>query len=202
MSKERKTKRQQYQKPVKRVNPVNKSDHVETKTTETKLRVKPSLISLLVFLILFGIFFAVGYLLFGGLIEGAVLGGCFAFVWILGRILDKPKTKSKGRKALKILIILFLIFVILALLGACAFIYYVVDKAPDFKQELLKEKESTILYDSKGKEYAKLGLELRENIEYNELSESFIDALIATEDSRFFQHNGVDMARFLKAAFH
>ena len=27
---------------------------------------------------------------------------------------------------------------------------------------------------------------LRENIEYDQLSESFVDSLIATEDSRFF----------------
>lgn len=33
------------------------------------------------------------------------------------------------------------------------------------------------------------------------MSEVLIDAMIATEDSRFFQHNGFDAARFLKASF-
>ena len=42
--------------------------------------------------------------------------------------------------------------------------------------------------------------EMRENVTYDDLPEVFIDALIATEDSRFFQHNGFDAARFLKAS--
>ena len=33
------------------------------------------------------------------------------------------------------------------------------------------------------------------------MPEVLIDAIIATEDSRFFQHNGFDLPRFLKAAF-
>ena len=129
------------------------------------------------------------------------IGAGFTIIWLLGRFLDKPKSiNNKKRKIIKIVIIVVLIGFILVFIGACWFIYYVVKNAPDFKQELLKEKESTIIYDSEGKQYAKLGLELRENIEYDDLSESFIDALIATEDSRFFQHNGFDLMRFVKAA--
>lgn len=202
-SKERKSRRQR-QIPVKHFDDKKKVSYKvnnsNTNKTDTKLRVKPSLVSAITCLGLFGLFFLVGYLLFGGLIGGAILGIGFLFMWLIGRILDKPKTKSKKRKALKIIIIIFLILVIIGLLAGCAFIYYVVKNAPDFKQELLKEKESTIIYDSQGKEYAKLGLELRENIEYDDLSESFVDALIATEDSRFFQHNGFDLMRFVKAA--
>ena len=193
MSKERKDKRQSSRKEMTRRD-------VVPNEKETKLRVKPSLLSMVVFIGLLVLFFVLGLLIFGGIIEGAILCGLFTIFWLIGRILDKPKTKSKKRKALKIIIIIILIGFILVLLGACGFIYYVVKNAPDFKQELLKEKESTIIYDSEGKEYAKLGLELRENIEYDDLSESFIDALIATEDSRFFQHNGFDLMRFVKAA--
>ena len=213
-SKERKQKRKQTSSVVedsvsKEITKSNKNiepdDFIESKisttdkTNDTKLRIKPGLISLAIFGGLFALFFLIGYLFIGGLIEGAVVGVLFAIVWLLGRILDQPK-KGKGTKILKIIIIIALILFILAILGGCAFLYYVVQKAPDFKQELLKEKESTIIYDSTGREYAKLGLELRENIEYDQLSESFIDALIATEDSRFFQHNGFDLMRFIKAA--
>ena len=49
-------------------------------------------------------------------------------------------------------------------------------------------------------EYAKLGTEVRQKITYDELPQVLIDALIATEDSRFFQHNGFDAPRFVKAA--
>ena len=196
--------------PLKRTSTVNKDKEkdkeviLKRKTIsiddkETKLRVKPNFINIIVFVVLLIIILLIGYIFFGK-VEALVVGALFSVVWFIGRILDKPKSKSKGRKALKIIVIIILVLFILALLGGAAFIYYVVDKAPDFKQELLKEKESTVIYDSEGKEYAKLGLELRENIEYDDLSESFIDALIATEDSRFFQHNGFDLMRFIKAA--
>ena len=42
-------------------------------------------------------------------------------------------------------------------------------------------------------------LQKREKVTYEELPEVLIDAIIATEDSRFFQHNGFDAPRFVKA---
>ena len=51
-----------------------------------------------------------------------------------------------------------------------------------------------------GEIYAKLGSEKREKISYDEMSQVLIDAIIATEDSRFFQHNGFDLPRFIKAS--
>ena len=168
---------------------------------EPKLRLKAKPISMIIFLVILGCLFGLGYY-FLGLIPTVILGIGLLFVLFIGHILDKPKNKakSKRRKIIKIILIIFLVLAILVMLAGCAFIYYIVKNAPDFNEELFKAKESTILYDSQGNEYAKLGLELRENIEYDDLSESFVDALIATEDSRFFQHNGFDLVRFMKAA--
>ena len=164
-----------------------------------KLKLKAKPINIAVFALVLITLFGLGYY-FVGLIETIIIGLGLLIVLFIGHLLDKPKSKGKRKKVIKIILIVILVMFILGLLGGCAFIFYVIKKAPDFKQELLKEKESTIIYDSQGKEYAKLGLELRENIEYKDLSESFIDALIATEDSRFFQHNGFDLMRFIKAA--
>ena len=61
--------------------------------------------------------------------------------------------------------------------------------------------EPSIIYDINGNEIDKLGSEKRINIEYNEIPEVLVNAIVATEDSRFFQHNGVDLKRFLKASF-
>lgn len=55
------------------------------------------------------------------------------------------------------------------------------------------------MYGSKNEVIAKLGAELRDTITYNDMPQVLIDAIIATEDSRFYQHNGVDFPRFLKA---
>lgn len=122
---------------------------------------------------------------------------------ILGfaRLLDATKKKKKQRKILKVILILVLSFAIIGIVSAGAFFIYIAKNASDkFDTEKLKYKESTILYDNEGNEFAKLGKQKRENIEYDDVAEVFIDALIATEDSRYFQHNGVDIARFSKAA--
>ena len=170
----------------------------DSKKTKKVLRFNP--VKAVIILLFMGISAALCYHFWGIIAAAIVVIGLF-FVFIIGYILDKPKTKSKKRKVFKIILAIILALTILVLLAGCAFIFYVVKNAPDFKEELLKEKESTIFYDSEGNEYAKVGNELRENIEYDQLSEVFIDALIAAEDSRFFQHNGFDLMRFVKAAF-
>ncbi len=78
---------------------------------------------------------------------------------------------------------------------------FVIISSPDFKTEKLYHKESTTIYALDGSELAKIGKSNLSPITYDELPEVLIDAIIATEDSRFFQHNGLDAARFTKAAF-
>jgi len=174
-----------------------KKGNKETSYTNSHSKFKVK--EIFVYLIILLVAIIISYY-FLGIVGAGIIGIGLFFVLLIGYFLDKPKTKSKKRKVFKTILIIILILAILGVLGACGFIYYIVSNAPDFKEELFKAKESTIIYDSEGREYAKLGKELRENIEYKELSEVFIDALIATEDSRFFQHNGFDLMRFVKAA--
>lgn len=101
---------------------------------------------------------------------------------------------------MKILLIIFFIGCILVLLAMCTFFAIIVKKAPEFDPNQLYQKESSILYDNQGREFQKLGAQNREKITYDELPEVLIDAIVATEDSRFFQHNGFDLPRFLKAS--
>ncbi len=123
------------------------------------------------------------------------------FIFGFTALMRVSKKNKKSKIIVRIFLIIFLLICIAGVIGASIFAIYIVKEAnPKYKPELLKEKQSTILYDSDGKEFAKLGSELRENITYDKLPEIFIDSLIATEDSRFFQHNGVDFARFFKAA--
>ena len=140
------------------------------------------------------------YLLFGRNAAIVITVGVLIIMGI-AKLFDLTRKKKIQRRILKICLSIILIIGIVGLLGVGAFMIYVVKSAPDFNPTLLTEKQSTILYDSNGEEFAKMGSQKRENIEYKDLPEVFIDALIATEDSRFYQHNGVDMARFLKAAF-
>lgn len=106
--------------------------------------------------------------------------------------------KKKGKKGFIWEIIFgFLIFCASAVL---IFVLYIIISAPNFDKNLLYKKEATIIYDKNGVEFARVGQENRELVEYKDLPQVYIDALIATEDSRFFQHNGLDIARFLKAS--
>ena len=113
-----------------------------------------------------------------------------------------PKKKKKKKKKIwKIILILVLSGFILVVLGVVALCIYIVSHAPNFDPKELYVSEPSVVYDSEGNEFAKLGAEQRVILEYDELPEVLIDAIVATEDSRFFSHKGVDWARFLKASF-
>lgn len=112
----------------------------------------------------------------------------------------KVKKKKKVKKVLKIILNIFLLLLLIGLIGGIIFAIYIVTHAPDFNPENLYSTESSILYDRNGNQAGKLGVEKRKNVNYNDLPQVLIDAIIATEDSRFMQHNGFDLPRFLKAS--
>ena len=111
----------------------------------------------------------------------------------------KKKKKGKVKKVFKVLIIIFFVLVIIGVIVAGLLWKNIVDNAPKFDPELLYHQESSIVYDSNGNEIKTLATEKRENITYDELPEVLVNAIIATEDSRFFQHNGFDLLRFVRA---
>lgn len=112
----------------------------------------------------------------------------------------RAEKKKRRRKIFKVLLIICFSIGIL-IIGACvAFGYYIVKNAPEFDPDNLYRQESSILYKADGTIFAKLGTEKREKITYDELPEVLVDAIVATEDSRYFQHNGFDLPRFLKAS--
>ena len=116
---------------------------------------------------------------------------------------DMPKKKKDKKRAAFILnaILSFIMFVgIVGMLAVILFSGYVVLSAPKFDTDKFYNKEATIFYDKNGKEFARVGLEQRELVTYDDLPNVFVDALVATEDARFFQHNGFDVVRFVKAS--
>lgn len=114
-----------------------------------------------------------------------------------------PKKKKKSKIGVVINVILSLLMLLgIAIMGLIiAFCAYIVISAPEFDTDKLYNKEATIFYDKNGDEILRAGSEQREIKTYDELPEVLIDAIVATEDSRFFQHNGFDVVRFLKASF-
>ena len=111
----------------------------------------------------------------------------------------KPKRKKTGRTKNTILIILISLGIIIAS-TVLAFALFIIITSPDFVAQELYTKEPTILYDMNGDEITRIGSKNVELVTYSDLPQVLVDALIATEDSRFFQHNGFDAARFIRAS--
>ena len=111
---------------------------------------------------------------------------------------SKRKVSKKKKMILNILIICVIAFASLM----AVFFAYIIVKAPKFDPNNLKFTQMSELYDTEGSIITKMGNENRTEISYDDLPEVLIDAIIATEDSKFFQHNGFDLARFMKASMY
>lgn len=109
------------------------------------------------------------------------------------------RVKEKRKLWKKILTILIVLFS-LGIFVVFAFFLYIVATTGQFDPNALANQDQTVIYDNEDNVIAKLGNEKRESVEYEDLPQVLIDAIVATEDSRYFQHNGVDGARFLKAS--
>jgi len=172
-----------------------------TKTIKSKRKVPSfNFNSPLLYIILGALLFiGMSYFIFGLWITLILTLGIGAIIGV-ARLLDKTKGKKKQRRIINICLILCLVIVLAGTVAVGGFFYHVVKSAPEFDVEKLYKKESSILYDINGEVITKIGAQMRENIEYNDLPQVLIDAIIATEDSRFFQHNGFDAPRFIKAS--
>ena len=126
----------------------------------------------------------------------------------LGKIKIKKKketkTKDPNKKTnVKSIVLSGLLICGIAVISiVLVFALYIIITSPDFDRDKLYSKESSVLYYNDGvTELARLGAEDRVLVTYDELPQVLVDAIVATEDSRFFQHKGMDVARFIKASF-
>ena len=112
----------------------------------------------------------------------------------------KPKKKHKILKGILYSILLIIFLGIIAIcIGVTGFFVYIASHAPTFDEERLYTSEPSVIY-AGNKVIATIGTEDRVLLTYDELPEVLVNAIIATEDSRFFQHNGIDLPRFLVAS--
>lgn len=111
--------------------------------------------------------------------------------------MKKTTNEKKNIKRLTKIILFMILFLIMFTLSFFTYVYYT---APEFDSNLLYKKESSNIYDSKGDLITTIGSEKRHIVSYEELPQVLIDSIIATEDSRFFMHNGLDIPRFMKAS--
>ena len=108
----------------------------------------------------------------------------------------KPKSYKIG------FIILFL--VLCMYIAAAGYGFYFLKNMLSDKPELnitdFISQETSHIYDANGNVISEFGDFLRDNITYDQIPDCVIDAFLAAEDARFFQHQGVDIPRFTKIA--
>ena len=114
----------------------------------------------------------------------------------------KNKTQKKINK--KKVFIALTICILVALIGGVSVLAYGVYKDTEtFDAKKLLSSGASVMYDDQGQVLYTYGSEengTRENITYEDLPQVLVDAVVAAEDSRFFEHNGFDLPRIVKAA--
>lgn len=88
---------------------------------------------------------------------------------------------------------------ILATLAAAGLVAYYISSAPALTEEALTVTTSSKIYDKDGGLIADLGAEKRSNAKTQEIPTDLVNAIVAIEDQRFFNHRGVDVIRIAGA---
>lgn len=109
------------------------------------------------------------------------------------------KGNPKGKKPKKgLLSRIFLILVSLGIIGiitGVATFAYMVKDAPKLEESALKDPIPSQIFDKDGNLITEVGTVNRDYVEYEEIPKLVEDAVLATEDVRFYKHNGVDLIR-------
>lgn len=108
---------------------------------------------------------------------------------------NQQKGKKQSKNIFKrILLILVGLGVAGMLVGVAAFAFMVKD-APKLDEKLLKDPISSQLYDLDKKPITEIGSEKRDYVNYEDIPKNVEEAILATEDVRFYKHHGIDFKR-------
>lgn len=119
----------------------------------------------------------------------------------------KRSSKSRRKKKQKYTWLKYLIFfVLLAGIAAGLFVYSVYaglwGKLPTYTElRDIRNDEASVLFSEDGELIGKYYIENRTNVKYEGITRNALDALIATEDVRFYEHQGVDKISMLRVFF-
>ncbi len=128
---------------------------------------------------------------------------------LYGRAAPQPpkKKKKKKRSPFSILKLLFMTLLLLLLVGigvvSAGVAWYIVKISSDLPSmvEVANPKSSvaSILYDRNNKVIARLFIENRTPLELHQVSPWLVKAVLAAEDSAFYQHGGIRIGSILRA---
>src|SRR5690554_1320916 len=116
--------------------------------------------------------------------------------------MTKSKKGNRKKKVLKWIIISIFSVIIVCMLFYSS-IYFGLWGAVPTKRQLteIKQSEASEVYSLDKRLLGKYYLYDRQPITYEDLPKHLIDALVATEDVRFFEHNGIDNQSLFRVFF-
>ena len=101
--------------------------------------------------------------------------------------------KSKFKKLLE----LFFIFVFLIQASGTLYLFSFLLKKEKITEYIVNEDKVSKILDDEGKVVKELHITKENNIAYSQLPDIFINALVSSEDARFFSHSGIDLQRII-----
>ncbi|WP_053363929.1 PBP1A family penicillin-binding protein [Bacillus sp. FJAT-27251] len=107
----------------------------------------------------------------------------------------KPSEKKSSKGLFKKIFLGLVIFGIVGLLAGAATFAFMVHDTPKLDESMLKDPISSKIYDMNGELVREVGSENRDYIAFEDIPKVVKDAVIATEDVRFYKHNGIDPIR-------
>lgn len=113
----------------------------------------------------------------------------------------KPKKETKWKRRRRIFANTLAIGTVFLIMGFFILVYYAYDLPDIDKLNEDKLKSSIVIQDYKGQFLASYGDVYTEYVKYDDIPQSLIDAVIATEDRRFFEHWGIDLRGLARAIF-
>ncbi len=115
--------------------------------------------------------------------------------------MSKPKrSRFSRRKVKKILWSVFGALSIILLVGGYFYYNYIIDGLPTLEElENPKQQLASIVYSADGEQIGRFYRQRRVEVPIDSIPPYLINALVSTEDKKFYDHWGVDLDRFAKA---
>jgi len=112
-----------------------------------------------------------------------------------------PEKPFYARKIVWVPLAVFAVGVLTAWIGFGVLTQKYEARAEEFDLKQVSQMEAaSILFDRKGREFGKLFIQNRQPVPYDRLPAMLVKAVIAAEDNRFYDHDGVDYMGIFRAA--
>lgn len=107
----------------------------------------------------------------------------------------KPKGNKKQQGTFKKIFLALIALGIIGMLTGVAAFAFMIQDTPKLDKALLKDPISSKIYDKDKKLVTEVGSQNRDYVAYEDIPKLVENAFLATEDVRFYKHNGIDVIR-------